>query len=184
MRTNELQKNYEIGISWLAFPLHPEIPKEGCTLEELFAGRAVDLAKMMGRLKQVADELGLPIVARNKTYNTRLAQELAKWAESQGRGEEFNEAVFRAYFVDGKNIGNEDELVGLAKLLGLAEKEARSVLELRTFEQAVAADWQRAYETGITAVPTFVINGKAVVGAQPYEILEKFLNLNNAKKRV
>jgi predicted DsbA family dithiol-disulfide isomerase len=62
---------------------------------------------------------------RKKTYNSRLAQELAKWAESKGKGDSFNEAIFRAYFVDGINIGKVDELVDLAKSIGLPEEEAR-----------------------------------------------------------
>ncbi len=75
-----MRKNYEIEIQWRAFPLHPEIPEEGLTLEELFAGRRVDIEAMRLRLRKVAEELGLPLGNRKKTFNTRLAQELAKWA--------------------------------------------------------------------------------------------------------
>jgi hypothetical protein len=46
-----LRKNYEIETQWRAFPLHPEIPEEGLTLEELFAGRRVDMDEMRLRLK-------------------------------------------------------------------------------------------------------------------------------------
>lgn len=162
-------------IQWRAFPLHPETPEEGLTLEELFAGRNVDIPQMLARLKKVADELGLPWGERKKTYNSRLAQELAKWAEAEGKGDEFHEAVFRAYFVDGKNIGKVDVLAALAKSVGLPEKEAREVLQSRAYKVAVDADWNRSLQMGITAVPTFVINHQSVVGAQPYEILEKFL---------
>jgi predicted DsbA family dithiol-disulfide isomerase len=183
VRIDRLRKNYEIEIRWTAFPLHPETPEGGRTLEELFAGGHVDIKKMMSRLKQVADDLGLPLKERKRTYNSRLAQELAKWAESKGRGDSFHEAVFRAYFVDGKNIGRVDELIALAKSIGLPEKEARSVVELRTFKEAVDADWSRSRELGITAVPTFMIDHQAIVGAQPYEVLEQFLRNCSVKKR-
>ena len=183
MRIDRLRKNYEIEIRWTAFPLHPETPEEGLTLKELFAGCSVDIEKMMSRLREVADELGLPLGERKKTYNSRLAQELAKWAESKGKGDEFNEAVFRAYFVDCKNIGRVDELVLLAKSAGLQEEEARQILKSRTFKEAVDADWSRAHAMGITAVPTFVIDQQAVVGAQPYEVLEQFLKENHVKER-
>jgi predicted DsbA family dithiol-disulfide isomerase len=178
-----LRKNYEIAVQWRAFPLHPETPEEGLTLEELFAGRGVDIGKMMLRLKKVAEELGLPLGERKKTYNSRLAQELAKWAESKGKGDEFHQAVFRAYFVAGKNIGKMDELVSLGKSVGLPAAEAKMVLQLRSFRNAVDSDWSKAYEMGITAVPTFVIDTRTVVGAQPYEVLEQFLKANNVKKR-
>ena len=178
-----MRKNFEIAIQWRAFPLHPETPEEGLTLEELFAGRDVDIGKMMLRLKKVAEELGLPLGERKKTYNSRLAQELAKWAESKGKGDEFHEAAFRAYFVDGRNLGKMDEMVSLANSVGLPAEEAKMALQLRSFRKAVDSDWSKAYEMGITAVPTFVIDRQKLVGAQPYEALEQFLNVNNVKKR-
>lgn len=178
-----MRKNYEIEIQWRAFPLHPDTPEEGLTLDELFAGRGLDIEKMMSRLKTVADELGLPLGKRKRTYNSRLAQELGKWAESKGQGDKFHDAVFRFYFVDGKNIGKVEELVGLAESIGLAAEEARTVLQLRSFQEAVDADWSRAHAMGISAVPTFVLNRQAVVGAQPYEVLEQLLVNNQVKKR-
>ena len=137
----------------------------------------------MSRLKQVAEELGLPLGKRKKTYNSRLAQELAKWAESMGRGDLFNEAVFRAYFVDGENIGKVDILAALAKSIGLPEEEAKSVLESRTFKEAVDSDWSRSHALGITAVPTFFIDDRVVVGFQAYEVLEEFARACGALKR-
>ena len=183
MRIEQLRKNYEIEMRWIAFPLHPETPEEGLTLEELFAGRSIDIEKIISRLKQVAGELGLPLGKRKKTYNSRLAQELAKWAESKGKGDSFNDAVFRAYFVDGKNIGKVDELVALAKSIGLSEEEARSVLELRTFKEAVDSDWSRSHALGITAVPTFLVNGRLLVGFPAYDLLEEFAKACGAEKR-
>jgi predicted DsbA family dithiol-disulfide isomerase len=183
VRIDQLHKNYDIEVRWKAFPLHPETPEGGLTLEELFAGQPVDIEKIMARLKQVADELGLPLGERKKTYNSRLAQELAKWAESKRQGDAFHEAVFRAYFVDGKNIGKMDELIAIVKSIGLPEKEGRSVLELRTFKEAVDSDWSRSHALEITGVPTFLIDHQAIVGAQPYEVLEQFLINCGVKKR-
>ena len=183
MRIDQLRKNYEIEIRWKAFPLHPETPEEGLTLEELFAGRSVDISKVLTRLKQVADEVGLPLGERKRTYNSRLAQELAKWAESEQKGDPFHESVFRAYFVEGRNIGKVGELVMLAKTIGLPENEARSVLESRTFREAVDADWKRSRALGITGVPTFVIDQQGLVGFQPYEALEQFLIKYGVEKR-
>ncbi len=183
MRIDRLQKEYEIQIRWVAFPLHPETPEDGLTLEELFSGRQIDIDKARQRLGQVARELGLPLGERTKTYNSRLAQELAKWAESKGKGDEFHNGVFRAYFVEGRNIGKVDQLVLLAKSLGLPEGEARQVLELRTFKEAVDADWSRCRVLGITAVPAFVLDHQGVVGFQPYEALEQLLKAKNINKR-
>jgi predicted DsbA family dithiol-disulfide isomerase len=183
VRIDQLRKNYDIEVHWTAFPLHPETPDGGMTLEELFAGKPMDIKKATARLKQVADELGLPLGQRKRTYNSRLAQELAKWAELEGKGNAFHEAVFRAYFVDGKNIGRVDELVNLAKSIGLSEKKASSVVELRTFKEAVDSDWRRSHALGITGVPTFVVDQQVTVGFQPYEELEKFLRSCGIRKR-
>ena len=95
-----------MGIRWTAFPLHPETPPEGRTLEDLFAGRPFNIDGMLAHMKNVAEGLGLPFGNREKTYNSRMAQELGKWAESLGRGDEFHHAIFRAYFAEGRNIGN------------------------------------------------------------------------------
>ena len=73
-------------IRWRAFPLHPETPEEGVLLEELFANSPVDIEGMMRHLRQTAAELGLPFGDREKTYNSRLSQELGLWAESKNKG--------------------------------------------------------------------------------------------------
>jgi predicted DsbA family dithiol-disulfide isomerase len=182
VRIEQVKKNYDIEVRWIAFPLHPETPEEGLTLEELFAGKSTDIEKVRERLRQVANELGLPRGERRKTFNSRLAQELAKWAGSKGKGDPFNQAIFRAYFVDGINIGKVDELVGLAKSIGLPEKEARSILELRTFKEAVNSDWLRSHALGITAVPTFFVSERVIVGFPTYELFEQFLKACGAKE--
>jgi len=145
------------------------------TLEALFKGRMVDISGMMARLREAAKAEGLPFGERNMTYNSRLAQELGKWAEAQGKIEAYNNAVFQAYFADGRNIGNSDELVGVAISAGLDREEAQRVLAERPFMRAVDADWERSREMGISAVPTFVMNDRVLVGAQPETALDEFV---------
>ena len=183
MRIEKLRKQYDIDVQWVAFPLHPDTPEDGLNLEELFAGRNLDIGQMMQRLRKVALDLGLPWGERKKTYNSRLAQELSKWAESVSNGEQFHEAMFRAYFVDGINIGKPNELIRLARSIGLPEDQAQAVLDSRSFKQAVDADWKRSHALGITAVPTFVVNNAKIVGAQSYEVLEQFLIGEGGHKR-
>jgi predicted DsbA family dithiol-disulfide isomerase len=178
VRIDQLRKTYDFETKWIAFPLHPEVPEEGLALADLFKGAQIDINKVQARLKAAAAELGIPLGERTRTYNTRLAQELAKWAEAQGAGEAFHRAVFKAYFVDGKNIGRVDELVSIADTLGLPGEAARKALTSRTYQYAVDADWERARQMGITAVPTFVMGQDRITGAQPYEMLEKFLRTN------
>ena len=183
VHADKLQKEYEIEVRWLAFPLHPEVPEEGLSLEELFAGRGVNISASLQRLKQVASSLSLPLTDRTMTYNSRLAQELAKWAESQGKGDEFHHTIFRSYFVDGKNIGKVDELVTLAASIGLPADEARDVILVRRFREAVDSDWARSYTLGVTAVPTFIVGDQRIVGFQPYRVLEQFVTDSGARAK-
>ena len=157
------------------FPLHPETPQEGRCLEELFAGRNVDMEAMYTRMKGLMDEEGLPYGKRSHTYNSRLSQELGKWADTQPGGEAIHDALYRAYFVDAVNVGDVDALLTIAGDVGLDVYAAREVLQSRSFSDAVDADWDLSRRYGVTGVPTFVAAQKAVVGAQPYEVLEKFL---------
>jgi predicted DsbA family dithiol-disulfide isomerase len=184
VRIEEAKRNFLMEVRWRAFPLHPDTPEEGLTLEELFAGRDIDIPAVLTRLKKVAGELGLPWGERKRTYNSRLAQELGKWAETQGKGDAFHQSVFHAYFVEGWNIAKKDALSRLAESVGLPGEEAEEVLESRRFKAAVDEDWSLSRQRGITAVPTFVLDGAGLVGAQPYEALAQFLTNQEVPKRV
>jgi len=150
------------------FPLHPDTPVEG-------KSRAPVPARDT-RMKALMEGESLPYNSeRNMTYNSRLAQELAKWAESKGKGDAIHDPIFRAYFVDAKNIGKREILAEIAKEVGLPADEAMDVLLSRGFKEAVDQDWRRCAELSVTAVPTFLVGRHALVGAYPYEELEKLV---------
>ena len=125
----------------------------------------------------------MPFRGSDKLYNSRLAQELGLWSESKNKGDEFHLAVFKAYFVDGKNISDIPVLVALTSSVGLPEDEAADILATRGFKEAVDADWALSRENSIAAVPTFILNNHRVVGAQPYKALEELMAINGIKKR-
>ena len=183
MRTDRLKAAYEIEFQFTLFPLHPDTPEKGLTLEQRFAGRSFDIEAAQSRLVELMAREGLAYGERTMTYNSRLAQELAKWAETQDGGLAIHDALYRAYFVDGLNIAQIDNLMAIVRKLGLPEDEAREVLASRRFGVAVDADWQRCRTFGITAVPTFAVRDDIVVGAQPYEMLESLVAQGGAAKR-
>ena len=170
-------------MKWVHFPLHPETPAEGQSLEELFRGRNVDMLAMHARMQDLMTAEGLPYGRRTRTCNSRLAQELGKWADTERHTEAIHDALFRAYFVQGINIGNESELVDIARSVGLPADEARRVLEDRRFKDAVDTDWAKSRAYGVAAVPTFVSGGYGVVGAQPYVALEQLLVQRGARRK-
>jgi predicted DsbA family dithiol-disulfide isomerase len=176
-RVEKLERNFEIDVKWLFFPLHPATPTEGLLLKDLFAGRGMDLNAVHARLKNLMDAEGLQFNQRTHTYNSRLAQELAKAFDS------IRDALYKAYFEDDKNIGDFEVLVGIAESAGISAAAVRRVLTERTFKDAVDADWEQARQYGITGVPSFVAGDQILVGAQPYDILEKFMIAAGARLR-
>jgi predicted DsbA family dithiol-disulfide isomerase len=175
VRIEKLRKEHGVRVKWVHFPLHPETPAEGRSLEDLFAGRGYDIPKMQAQMRARMQAEGLPYGTRTHTYNSRLAQELGSWADTQPGGDAIHDAMFRAYFVDAKNIGDPEVLVEVAKSVGLDAAKAREVVEKRTHKEAVDADWEKSRQYGVTGVPTFVIGRNGVVGAQPYEALEQLV---------
>ncbi len=175
MRIEKLKAEHNVKVEWVHFPLHPDTPAEGRSLADLFAGRNVDRKAMHAQMKARMDAEGLPYGERTMTYNSRLAQELGKWADTQPGGEALHDALFRAYFVEARDISLPAVLLDIAQRAGLSAEGAREVLEKRTFKEAVDADWALSRRSGITGVPTFVAGRNGVVGAQPYEVLEQLV---------
>ncbi|MBV8122426.1 MAG: DsbA family protein [Alphaproteobacteria bacterium] len=183
MRIEKLKQAFAVETKLVHFPLHPETPAEGRSMAELYAGRDVDPEAMYARMKRLMDAEGLPYGRRTHTYNSRLAQELGKWADTQSGGEAVHDALYRAYFVDARNIGDPEVLVDIAQSAGLAADKARPVLAERRFKDEVDADWAKSHAYGITGVPTFVAARYGVVGAQPYEALVQLVERAGAARR-
>ena len=183
MRVEKLKETFEVETVLVHFPLHPETPPEGRSMAEVYAGRNIDPEAMYQRMKGLMDAEGLPYGRRTHSYNSRLAQELGKWADAQPGGWAIHDALYKAYFVEARNIGDLDILVEIAGSVGLPAEEVRAVLTERRFKDAVDADWAKSRQYGVTGVPTFVAARYGVVGAQPYEVLEQLVEKAGAPRR-
>ena len=171
-----MRKEEGVTISWSFFPLHPETPKEGIALSDLFKGREDLVAGFMRRTREIAEQEGLPYGTRTMTYNSRLAQELGSWADDYEEGDALHDLIYRAYFVDNKNISDIEVLLALVRKAGLDENLARKVLMDRTQSEVIDNAWIRARNMGITGVPTFASADLVVVGCQSYDILMRFVH--------
>lgn len=180
MRIEKLAQNYSIKLKYTLFPLHPYVPDEGMTLEELFKGRNIDISAAQEHLKNIAQGEGLEMGERRKTYNSRLAQELGKWADTQEGKSEIHSALYRAYFVDGINLADVDSLVKIAESIQLDGAKARKILEERKYQSLIDEDWQRCRILKIMAVPTYICNDERLVGAQTYEAMEGLVKSQGA----
>ena len=163
---------------WTHFPLHPDTPDSGILLEELFRERGYDIQSMKQHMSALMTEENLAYGNRSHTYNSRLAQELAKWGESFPEGEALNLKLFEAYFAEGRNLAEPDVLLDVAEVAGLPLETAEEVIRQRSFRDAVDTDWKRAHELGVTGVPTFVSGNRGLVGAQPYEAMVQLIQLD------
>jgi predicted DsbA family dithiol-disulfide isomerase len=178
VRTDRLQRDYGVELRWTVFPLHPEIPEEGMELSDLFRGRNFDIESMQQRLIVVSEELGLPVAKRTRISNSRRAQELGKWAESMGKGDEFRRSTYHAYFAEGRNIALLPELEMIAEAAGLPKDDVFGILAQSLFADAVDADWVRAREFAVTAVPFHLFGEKMLVGFHSYEDYVKLVSGN------
>ncbi len=147
----------------------------------MLAGKKVDIATVMQRLAAAAREENLAFGERTMTYNSRLAQELGKWAKENGEEDAFHFAVYVAYFVDGKNIGDEDVLVELCEKIGLDPAAAQGVLTRHTFAAAVDADWEESRRSEIIIAPTFIAGERRLAGYQPFSALKRLVENAGAR---
>jgi predicted DsbA family dithiol-disulfide isomerase len=184
VRIEKLQQAYDIEPVLVHFPLHPETPAEGRDMATFYAERNIDPEAAYARMKGLMDREGLRYSRRTHTYNSRLAQEVGKWADTQPGGAAIHDAFYRAYFVGALNIADTEVMLDVVKSVGLDAEAAREVLKERRFKDAVDADWAKSRHLGVTGVPTFVAGGYGVVGAQPYEMLAQLVEKAGARRRV
>lgn len=120
------------------------------------------------------ERYGIEMNAGPFGIDSRPALVGAKYAEAQGVGDAYHDAVFRAYWQDAQNIEDRDVLADLAGRLGLDRDGFLAALEDEALQAEVTADIQQAFAYGLSGVPALVFNNKYLVtGAQPYELLEQ-----------
>lgn len=163
-----------VEVGWRPFQLNPDMPREGMDRQEYLrlkfgakgGGKTYEAVEAAGR------EEGIPFnfSGIKRTPSTLDAHRLIRFAERIGRQDEIVEAVFRAYFIDGLNIGDRETLVSIAAALGIDEQPVRAYLTSDEDEAQVRAEDEFARKIGIHGVPCFIIERKyAISGAQPPE---------------
>lgn len=181
-RALEARPDHPFVIEWHPFQLNPDMPAEGVDrrayLEEKFGGkeRAV---KIYAQVAQHAEAAGLTInfEAMERTPNTLNAHRLIHWAGIEGAQTPVVSALMRAYFQEGRDIGDRDVLADIADAAGLDAAVIRKLLDTDADLDEIRARDTAAREMGVSAVPTFIVAGKhAVPGAQPTEVWLKVID--------
>lgn len=168
---------YEPRVTFRPFELNPEMPVEGIDRAAFLAARGADqkrLAASQASLEALGAGVGIgfrfDLIER--IPNTRRSHLLIALAARHGRQAPMKERLMRAYFEEGCDIGDPDELARLGVEQGLTERDVRSALVLRQGEDGLVAAERHAAALGITGVPTFIFDGRYTIsGAQESETL-------------
>ncbi|MCJ1707454.1 DsbA family protein [Microbacterium sp. VKM Ac-2923] len=165
-----------VEIEYHSFELSPDTPEDfhGGEVDYLSQHKGISpesAREMLDRVTGVAADAGLTYRFDILQHtNTVKAHELLHFAKEHGRQLELAELLMSAYFLEGRHVGRDDDLVEVAVEAGLDADAAREALASQRYRSAVRADQAQAQQFGITGVPFFVIDGKyGVSGAQPVE---------------
>ncbi len=169
--------------SWRAFQLNPDLPSEGIPHEFFIAakfGGPPQAARSYAAIAAAGRAEGIDFAFERirRTPNTLCAHRLIRLAAMEGGGDAMVEALFRAYFCDGVDIGDIDALATIAAAAGLDRRAVGAYLAGEVGSAEVTAEGRRARRLGIHAVPCFVIErGYAISGAQEPEMFLPLLDL-------
>lgn len=171
------QEGLHFSVHWNPFQLNPDMPKEGRDRASYRAqkfGSAEKAAELDRRITDAAGGVGLAFRPdlMNRTPNTIDAHRLIWFAGQKGAQDAAMEAVFKAYFVEGRDIGDAAVLAGCAAEAGLNPAEVASFLAGDLADQEMRAADQAAREAGVSGVPSFFLDGYGLFsGAMPAETM-------------
>lgn len=169
-------------IHFQPFELNPQMPPEGQDIAEhitrKYGSTPEQLARTQEGIRARGAELGFTfnMDKRSRVYNTFDAHRLLHWAELEGRQHALKQALFTAYFTDGRNPSDRDVLIDVATQAGLDPLRAREVLESGRYTDEVREREQLYGQRGVRAVPSVIVNDKYLIqGGQPVEVFERAL---------
>ena len=181
-RALESRPDHPFDIRWHPFQLNPDMPPEGMERDAYLGTKFGDEKAVLAAYAPVVEAaettgltLNLPAITR--TPNTLNAHRLIHWAGLEGRQNAMVSALFRAYFQDGRDIGDTETLLELAKSAGLDHDMTARLLKTDADCDAIAQADRTARARGIQGVPFFIIdNTHAVSGAQPVAVWQQVID--------
>ena len=175
----------DLTVSWRAFQLNPDMPAEGMErgryLEIKFGG-AVNAQAVYEQVCVAGDSENIPFAfdKMTRTPNTVDSHRLIRFAGDKGdkAQDAVVEALFNAYFLETRDIGDAEVLIETAAAAGLNPEEARAFLASGAQAEAIRAEDSSARGAGINGVPCFIFNRRhALAGAHPPEVLFQIFDL-------
>ena len=172
LRLSRLREHFNLRVNWCAIEIHPETPAEGRPIESLGYDDERRQA-MMTSLNEMATAEGVVLKDREFTTNSRLALLLAEAAKLQGREVFYrlHNALFEAFFVEGRNIGERAVPEALARKAGMSDDQIAAAWDDAASIEKLAQYRQAARDLSVRATPTFFIGEQRLDGAVPYSQL-------------
>lgn len=174
-RALEGHADHPFQIEWHPFQLNPDMPAEGVDKRTYLEGKfgAAQLTQVHLRLKEMSRAAGAEIDpdVPKRIPNTLNAHRLIHWAGLEGRQTPLVSALFRAYWREGRDIGNVAVLADIAASAGMDRAVTARLLASDADADDIRARDEDARRKGVSAVPTFLIAQQYVVsGAQPPDV--------------
>ena len=171
---NQIPYKDKIQVIWKSFQLDQELSKsEPTPAKEYFSKKGYSeeqVAAMKPRLAEMGSAAGITFNDETIMINTSDAHRLIQFGQSKGLGNEIEEALFKAYFTDQKNVADYTTLAEIGEEVGLNKSEILAMLDSDAYVFEVASDILDGRNIGVTGVPFFVVDRKyALSGAQPVE---------------
>ena len=178
----------EVEVEWKSFQLNPDMKTDPSVninqyLAEVKGWNLEYAQKMNDHVTEMAAQVGLKYdFDKAVVANSFNAHRLSHLAKKHGLGDAAEEALFKAYFTEGKNIDDQDTLIGLGVSIGLNADELKQALDSDDFADDVKHDIAEARQLGIQGVPFFVMNNKyGVSGAQAVPVFSETLEKSFAE---
>jgi predicted DsbA family dithiol-disulfide isomerase len=175
----KLKQAYAVDVIWHSYELRPigspPIPPEYLARIKATEPRLIKMAREQYNLELNRGPMGI---------YSRSALIGAKVAEAQGKGPQYHDAVFRAYWQRANNIGDVEVLAEIAHSIGLEREAFLAALQDERYSAQVDADIDEAYSYGLTGVPALIFGRRYLVsGAQPYEVLRQVVERAETESR-
>ena len=180
-RALESAPDHPFTIEWHPFQLNPDMPRDGMDrrayLEGKFGGKDGAIAAYMPLVEMCEKQnIKINLDAIKTTPNTIDAHRLIQWAGIEGRQTAAVSSLFKAYFVDGRDIGTAEVLGDIADGIGLDASVIHRLLATDADVEDIQKRDKAARDMGVSSVPTFVVAGQhAVPGAQQPELWLKVI---------
>jgi len=172
----KLKPEFDLDLAWRGFQIHPDWPAEGMPASEFRREMSPETRRAIWtRIEAMADAAGITMKPPELLTNSRLALEAAEFAAELGKGELFEERVYRGYFNEGLNIGQPGVLADLAADVGLDREDLNVALESNRYSLRLKNNAMVAHKRNVDGVPTFFIGEYPLVGAQGEDVMRQIL---------